>query len=90
MSHVTLDEATRQKLGAGANGGTVELRNEAGEVIGYFVRPDKMQVMEQARELWLAWVEETFPPEMIERSRNDPRPRRTMEEVIRFVEDGGK
>ena len=49
----------------GANGEKVELRDKAGEVIGYFVRPDKMQVMEQARELWLAWVEETFPPEIM-------------------------
>jgi hypothetical protein len=83
MSHVTLDEATRQKLGVGSNGGKVELRDEAGRVIGYLVSPEKMQSLDAAREFLLDWAEKEFPPEMREAARNDPRPRRTMAEVLR-------
>ena len=83
-------EVVRQRLGVGTNGGKVELRDEAGQVIGYLVSPEKMRAFDAAREFLLDWADEQFPPEMREAARNDPRPRRTMDEVLRYFEDRHK
>lgn len=86
MGHITVDDGTREKLATGANGGTVELRDASGRVVGYFLRPDKMRVYEYGREALFAWAERELPPEKVEEILNDPRPWRTMEDVLRLVE----
>ena len=87
-SPVTLVETTLSKLSA--NGDPVPVCNPAGEVVGYYVSPDYVAQSDHHREVVNAMLDRLFPPEeiarIVERSKNDPRPRRSMDEVLRMVE----
>ena len=85
LPQVSLDPATGQKLMA-PNAPTVELRDEAGHVVGYFVPPERMAKIEDERKALYDWLSSQFPPEMIARAKNDPRPKRSMDDVLRLFE----
>ena len=84
-------DALREKL-AGANGDPIPLCGAAGNVVGFALTPARMVKAEQDHAAVVAWLNEVFPPEeiarIVERSRNDTRPKRTTAEVLRLVEGG--
>ena len=53
------------------NGGRIERRDEAGEVVGYFLTPDKKDMYDFGRKFVPDWADKEFPREMIETSLND-------------------
>lgn len=86
---VTLDEKTSSQLVA-ANGHPVALCSPCGEVIGYYISPSRLAEAEREHREIIAELDRVWTPAAIariaERSKNDPRPKRTMEEVLRMVE----
>jgi hypothetical protein len=60
-------------------------------VIGYYVSPAQLARSEADHRAVVAWLDRLFPPaeiaRIIERSKADTRPKRTMEDVLRLVED---
>lgn len=84
-SGITLDLPTREQL-AKANGLFVELYDDAGRVIGYFLSPERQAQIQQERKVLYSRADLLFPPERIEAALNDPRPNHTMEEVLRLFE----
>lgn len=87
--HVTLDETTANRLTA-ANGNPVPLFNPAGELIGYYLSPARMGKAVRDELAASGELDKLYPPEevarIVERSKADTRPRRTMDEVIRLIE----
>jgi hypothetical protein len=86
---VTIPAELRQKL-AGANGDAVPLCDDAGNVVGYYLSPELMARREEERKVVSSWLDSLWTPEeivrIVERSKYDSRPKRTMEEVLKLVE----
>jgi hypothetical protein len=86
---VTIPADLREKL-AGANGDAVPLCDETGNVVGYYLSPELMSRREEERKAVAAWLDRLWTPDeiarIVERSKKDSRPKRTMEEVLKLVE----
>lgn len=87
---VILDDATVDKLTAGANGHPVPLSNPAGEVVGYFITPDQLARSAEEHRAVVAWLDDLWPPDAIariaERLKDPARRKYTAEDVLRLVE----
>ncbi len=75
---------------ATANGDRIPLCDESGNVIGYALTPTQMAKCDDEHKAVVAWLDSLWPAEdiarIMERSKNDARPKRTTEEVLRLVE----
>lgn len=88
-SAITLDEATTAKLTA-SNGHPVPLCAAGGEIIGYYLSPARFAETEREHRAIYDDLHSRWPPEeiarIVERSKNDKRPKIPNEEVLRWIE----
>jgi len=86
---VTVPAELRAKL-ATANGTRIPLCDESGNVIGYALTPTQMAKCDDEHKAVVESLDSLWPADdikrIIERSKNDQRPKRTMAEVMRLVE----